>query len=216
MAEFKANPDLPALLFRILQRHPGGLSEYELLRELQTTPECAFNPTGLHKDLALFQAHFLLFNALYRLRERLSATGAYGLEIHVLRIALTPGLDASADSGQLASSNQALGAYDPLREYYLDIDQLTNTDANDVARLLGDFWMRYLALESRAAALAELGLSEPTDLNTIRRRYRELAMRLHPDRGGDPEAFRRLVSARRVLEQTQPHCAPHITSKRPS
>jgi len=100
---------------------------------------------------------------------------------------------------------------DPLRAYYLDIHQLATTDARQVADWLGDFWMRYFALESRAAALAVLGLADPVDAPAVRRRYRELAMRLHPDRGGDAEAFRRLMSARQVLERGGSHSASKRT-----
>ncbi len=180
----------------ILKAHPRGIGEYELLRELERQCRTPFNRAPFRDHLALFHAHFLLFNALYRLRDRLAAAAGGWLEIDVLCIRLQPA--APARSAQ----SQALARHDPLRAYYLDIHQLANTKAEQVADWLGDFWMRYFALESRAAALAVFGLNDPVNAREIRRRYRELAMRLHPDRGGDAEAFRRLSAAKQVLERS--------------
>ncbi|MBK1647834.1 DNA-J related domain-containing protein [Rhabdochromatium marinum] len=191
--------DVLQRLFEILTRHPAGLSEYELLRELEGDAQTAFAQAPFRNDLALFQAHFLLFNALYRLRDQLAATGQAWLDIDVLRIVLRFHNEAgSARPGALARP-------DPLRAYYLDIHQLAQTDAEQLAEWLGDFWMHYFAQEGRTAALAELGLSDPVNAQQIRRRYRELAMQHHPDRGGDIEAFRRLQSARQVLERCGSH-----------
>lgn len=190
-----------SLIYDILRQHPDGLSEYELLRALERTDQAAFARAPFDNNLALFHAHFLLFNALYRLADRLAATGAAWLEIDVLCIMLRSG--AAGGSSQ----PQALARPDPLRAYYLDIHQLATTDAQQVADWLGDFWMRYFSLESRAAALAVLGLADPVDAQVVRRRYRELAMRLHPDRGGDAESFSRLMSARQLLERGGGHGA---------
>jgi len=58
------------------------------------------------------------------------------------------------------------------------------------------------ALDGRRArqkALAELDLSDPVGLDEIRERYRRLAARHHPDRGGDPIRMQRLNAAWRVL-----------------
>ncbi|WPL19627.1 DNA-J related protein [Thiorhodovibrio winogradskyi] len=198
------------LLLDILKNHPDGISEYDLLRALEQRNHaaCASAPSrsepghpGLFcSELALFQAHFLLFNALYRLRDRLAAVGSAWLEIDVLCIVLRP--DGFGNGFAGSCQPRALARRDPLRAYYLDIHQLTITDAQQVVDWLGDFWMRYFALESRAAALAVLGLVDPVDAQVVRRRYRELAMRLHPDRGGDADSFSRLISAKQVLERS--------------
>lgn len=187
--------DLLTAVFEILQRHPAGLSEYDVLRLLQRERGESFFAEPFRSHLALFQAHFLLFNALYRLRERLARAGDYAVAIDVHRIALQP-FDRGAPGG-----SRTISPADPLRDYYLDISQLANTDADEVEQLLGGFWARYLAQEGRAAALAELGLADPVDRLQIRRRYRRLAMEHHPDRGGDTDAFRRLLAAKRLLEQ---------------
>jgi DnaJ-domain-containing protein 1 len=58
-------------------------------------------------------------------------------------------------------------------------------------------WLRSL---DRQDPYRELGVSPLDSEATIRERYRELARRYHPDRGGDAEAMRRLNAAyERVL-----------------
>jgi DnaJ-domain-containing protein 1 len=186
-------PGLEALLLEILRAHPRGLSEYALLRKLQEVRRKAF-PADLFKHgLAMFQAHFLLFHALHRLRDRLGAEGAGWLDIDVLRIVLRP---ASSVAGE-----QGVARGDPLRAYYLDLDNLRDTDAAEVESMLGQFWVRYFANEQRAAALSTLGLCDPVDASAIKRRYRRLAMQHHPDRGGDLGRFQRLQAAMDVLER---------------
>ena len=74
---------------------------------------------------------------------------------------------------------------DPLRCYYLDLDQLYATGPDEVAALLNAFWVRMGRLDCREDALQVLGLSDPVDDAAIRRRYRELVMVHHPDRGGE-------------------------------
>jgi len=44
-----------------------------------------------------------------------------------------------------------------------------------------------------------LGVRPTADERDIRRAYRELVMKHHPDRGGDPRAFRRIQEAYRFL-----------------
>ena len=49
------------------------------------------------------------------------------------------------------------------------------------------------------SARALLGVSLSATTGQIKRAYRRLALELHPDRGGDPAAFQRLVEAQQVL-----------------
>jgi hypothetical protein len=185
--------ELEGLLADLLRAHPAGQSEFQLLRCLQERLPGLF-PAGLFGDsLALFQAHFLLFHVLYRLRDRWAAAGQGMLQIDVLRIVLWP-------PGP-AAGRGALAAPDPLRDYYLDLANLEDTDAAGVERLLGAFWARYYARERRAAALRELGLSDPVGRPEIVRRYRRLAMRHHPDRGGEAARFRAIRAALEVLRR---------------
>lgn len=184
---------LEALQWRlreILQAHPGGLSEYELIGVLQADQRPFFD-TGIFDDsVSLFRAHFLLFHALYRLREELVGTREADLHIETLRIQLLP--YSQRDRGGLSEP-------DPLRAYYMDSAHLENTSRDDIESMLGRFWSRLYADDHRSEALRVLELEEPVDYDTIRARYRELVMRHHPDRGGETETLQRINEAMSVL-----------------
>lgn len=184
--------DLIQQLKVILGEHPDGIAEHRLLKRLQRDNPDHFPARLFADDLALFRAHFLLFHALYKLRDSWFNEGRGALEIDPRAIRLVP---QSADAGE------ALAAHDPMRSYYLDLNNLTDTTADNVATLLGDFWVRYYAGSRRTEALAVLGLTADADLGAAQRRYRELAMTHHPDRGGDSEAFREIQEAIAVLRR---------------
>jgi len=182
---------LDTLILEILAEHPDGLSEYELLKALRNTVLADMAGAAQSDRLTLFRMHFLLFNTLYRLRERLWQERRGHLEIDVLRIVLRPYRHGTA----------ALDAYDPLRDYYLDLNNLHDTTDEDVAALLASFWTRMQADGQRAAALAVLELEEPVDYAVIKKRYRTLAMRYHPDRGGDTARLQAINHAMEILEK---------------
>jgi len=48
-----------------------------------------------------------------------------------------------------------------------------------------------------------LGVKPTADEREIRRAYRELVMRHHPDRGGDPQKFRQIQEAYRLLTHSK-------------
>jgi len=52
---------------------------------------------------------------------------------------------------------------------------------------------------ARQQALAVMGLPSTATRQQIKRRYRELAKKHHPDRGGDPQEMKRLVAAYQIL-----------------
>ena len=51
----------------------------------------------------------------------------------------------------------------------------------------------------RQQALAVLGLPPDATRQQIKRRYRELAKKYHPDRGGDQKEMRRIIAAYQLL-----------------
>ncbi len=183
-----AERELAGFRRRLLERllHCPECSEYEILKHFQSRGEAGF-PDGLFQDaLLLFQAHFRLFHTLYALQQELTAQRRYRLDISPLQIRLreyreplTRGLDQA----------------DPMREYYLNPEHLEQTTRGDVERMLADFWARLGARAERGPALKVLGLDETAGAEEIRRRYRELAMRHHPDRGGSLERFQELQAA---------------------
>jgi DnaJ-domain-containing protein 1 len=184
--------DLQQLLLTILEQRPEGIAEHELLKQMQAEREADFPDTLFRDDMALFRAHFLLFHALYGLRERLLAAQAGLLEIDPRCIRLGP---------YTASAGNGLAEPDPMRDYYLDLSNLKDTSAEDLEQMLGAFWVRYYAGNRRSEALAVLGLEASADLETAQRRYRELAMQHHPDRDGDPAAFQAIQEAIAILRR---------------
>jgi preprotein translocase subunit Sec63 len=55
----------------------------------------------------------------------------------------------------------------------------------------------------RQQALAVLGLPSNATAQQIKRRYRALAKRHHPDRGGDPREMQRIIAAYELLIKEQ-------------
>jgi len=44
-----------------------------------------------------------------------------------------------------------------------------------------------------------MGLDKDADANQIRKNYKKMCIKLHPDKGGDPEKFKELQMANAVL-----------------
>jgi DnaJ-domain-containing protein 1 len=176
----------------LLSASPDGMSEHALIRNLAKEGRSPFAEGSLRDELQLFRMHFELFHRLYLLRDRLRQEGRAELLISPLKIVMGPFVPGAP----------GLAKEDPLRAYYLDRQNL-NIARSEVRRLLQGFHRRLAVSGERAEALALLGLEEPADYSAIKRRYRELAMRHHPDRGGDTGTLQRLNRAMAVLERGQ-------------
>jgi DnaJ-domain-containing protein 1 len=181
-----SDPQFPALLLEELHAHPAGISEHRLLRALaqRDVEDLAAGPPG--DALALFRRHFRLFHALYRLRSELRTAGTFDLDIHCLSVRLRPHAVESTTLPELE---------DRLAAYYLDASALERTTAEEAQRLVDSGFAAVLRLGRREDALAVLGLRDPVSDDEIRRRYRALAHRYHPDRGGCVQRFQELGQA---------------------
>jgi hypothetical protein len=175
----------------ILEDHPRGLSEYELLTRLGKKIPYFTKPDVNNHSLDLFRRHFLLFHCLYLLQLQYEAEQSGILSISALKIRLQP----YQDENQNSQDSTSISTPDPVRDYYLDIGQLQSTDKSEIDELLGKFWLALARHDARAEALALLGLNDPVDDETIRRRYRHQVMLHHPDRGGDTEKVQQLNAA---------------------
>ncbi len=183
-------------LLGLLRRFPAGISEWALLKEMQRARVAGFRDLNLAEPLALYRSHFLLFHCLYRLREELARMGGAWLEVHCLRIVLHPAPQESRARGGSAVARR----FDPLQAFYLDLANLDAADAAQVEAMLSDFWRRLREPDARRTrALEVLGLDASAGREEIRRRYRRLAQRHHPDRGGDTATLQRLNEAMMVL-----------------
>jgi len=198
MFDFDLSHDI--LLF--LQQHPNT-KEMHIIRHLQNLGRL---PQGaLQTDLGLFRCHFLVFNALYRLRQKGFTGRTFKLAISALYIEYDDGF-VFEQQGSAQSPDKA----DPLADFYLDLGQLNQTDCYDVQQLLSRFWQRMIAPhslldEEKQAALAVLELEGGVDFSTIKQQYRRLAMQHHPDRGGDQE---KLVAINQAMQCLQAHYTP--------
>lgn len=184
---------LEPVIVTILQKHPQGISEYDLLKQLQNLENSAFKHLEFSSHATLFQAHFLLFHILYRIRDKLFESENILLDINAINITLHT-VEQSAD--------QAISVTDPLRDYYLNLSNLFDTSEQDVIDLIASFWTRLHSTEQREYALAELGLQDPVDFLAIKQQYRKLAMEHHPDRGGDTHKLQIINAAMEILERS--------------
>lgn len=145
----------------------------------------------------LFHAHFVLFNALYRLKDELFARHL-GLAIGLVDVrvyAISSARGAAVDTPREAK----------LRAFYLDWQHHTEATDASVQELLDDFWRQFqmhgVASEDKARALELLDLDDSADYRQIRQRYRRLAMQVHPDRGGDTAKLQKINWAMSVLQR---------------
>jgi len=171
-----------------LENQPDGIGEYDLMQVLKTQGYFDFlsQPALAHE---LFQAHFFLFHSLYLLSNTLLEQKSYLLNIHTLKIQLLP-----YKAGENALQEDA-----KLKSYYLDFSNLENTSEEDVYDLLASFWNKYNKIDNRTEALAILGLEDPINDAGIKKEYRRLVMKNHPDRGGDVEELQKINDALTLL-----------------
>lgn len=203
--ELAPEMDLAEQILVLLREQPEGCSEYELIQQLKARHSTHIPNLPLHDKLVLFRTHFLVFNALYHLRDRLWQQNSHCLQISPLCVRLLPYLAATSEVSEP----------DPLRTYYLDMDNLRDTDEQEVERLLASFWSRmrgdyqgepqesWSPDQKRAALeLFELEQEESSlSLPTIKRRYRQLASIHHPDRGGSTTRIQSINLAMEILQR---------------
>jgi len=188
-------------LLNLIKSQPAGIKEYDLLKRLQEQlPE---NERVTRFDnLVLFQQHFLLFHALYKLNDQLHADQAGQLLISALNIQWLPHNTDNNVNSLVGHIPFDLVKSDPLREYYLDINNLQDTSSEDVDNLLASFWINIDLNDEKSCALALFELDEPCNLVTVKKRYRELLSKHHPDKGGSVEMTQSLNEAMTVLKRS--------------
>jgi hypothetical protein len=203
--ELEPETDLAEQIFVLLCEQPEGCSEYQLIQQLKARHSTHIPNLPLLDKLVLFRTHFLVFNALYRLRDQLRGENRNDLQISPLCVQLLP---YTAGASEVAEC-------DPLRDYYLDVANLRDTDEGDVERLLASFWSRMRGdqlgerndswdPEQKRAALELFELDqegETLNLLTIKRRYRQLVSIHHPDRGGSTTRIQSINLAMEILQR---------------
>ena len=168
----------------------GPWTEHELLRKL--VDDGLLSPDFGRQSIDLFHAHFLAMNALYRLQE-FDLRSGFSLRIEATRI------EWVRNSHQEQSLVQT--ADHALRSYYLNWDHFSGATDDTVDQLLDSFWRRFLAQDKKHQALELMELEASVSMDQIKRRYRQLAMQLHPDRGGSDEKLAEINWAYETLKR---------------
>lgn len=203
--ELEPELDLAEQILMLLREQPLGCSEYELIQQLKARHSTHIPNLPLLDKLVLFRTHFLVFNALYRLRDQLRGEASHSLQISPLCVQLQPYVPGTS----------GLAESDPLRDYYLDMTNLRDTDEAEVERLLASFWSRMRGdcpdqhsgawdPEQKRAALELFELDQQASsltLHIIKRRYRQLVSIHHPDRGGSTTRIQSINLAMEILQR---------------
>lgn len=190
---FQQDIDNPLIwpILSLLENSTQSWKVHHLMVELRQ--KAIMKDLDQNYQLDLFKRNFLIMNALYQLQEILLPT--QWLQVQSMDIRIT-----QRDND---IHHQQIDIDDPLRKYYLDWCHYCATH-DDIKRLLSSFWQRYqhyvghnnkIYIE-RKNALAALGLTElATDIE-IRRQWRKMALKWHPDRPkGDANIFRTMCEA---------------------
>ena len=204
--ELAPEMDLAEQILLLLREQPEGCSEYQLIQQLKARRSTHIPHLPLIDKLVLFRTHFLVFNALYALRDQLWQATSHSLHISPLCIQLRPYVAATDGIGIVQP--------DPLRAYYLDMANLRDTNEEEVERLLASFWTRMRGGEAddpskwnpeqKRAALELFELDQAgasVDLPMIKRRYRQLVSIHHPDRGGSTTRIQSINLAMEILQR---------------
>ncbi|OLQ91019.1 molecular chaperone DnaJ [Vibrio panuliri] len=184
-------------IFEVLKKRPNGWKVHTLASELIALELMPVLDEKPEKDL--FKRNFLIMNALYQLQETLYPD--HYVQVEAMDIAL---LSNRGVVHRLSLDNQ-----DPLRDYYTQW-QHYEAEQGEIRRLLDEFWTRYRDFVgstqakfgdvTRDKALRVFELSEGASELEIRKRWRKLALKWHPDRqNGDSEKFRLVCEAWNVL-----------------
>jgi len=176
----------------MLLAKPNGMSEYELLNLLKQLSRFRFINKIFKNNLALFHSHFILFHCLYKLRLNLLEQRLSLLEISSLNIQLYPFTNNSHQVNELIES-------DALQDYYLDAKQIDDHTENSLSEMIDSFWNILIVNDARPKALATLGVCDPVNDDQIKKAWRKLVMKNHPDRGGDSNTLQLINKAFTIL-----------------
>lgn len=188
-----------------------GISEFDLIALLKRPPYSLFDEDALSDPLMLFQTHFLVFHALYKLQIKWRESGEGRLDIHTTKILLRGDIQPQNIPPQNKDATQAqthLAGLDPLASYYLNLDNLKGTSEADVAALLDDFWRQMAGQKlgvpntkdrDKACDVLKLDKQDILTLNSLKAHYRKALLKVHPDRGGNVEEAQQVIQAYRVL-----------------
>ena len=186
MKSVNSSKTLMAIVDQILDQHPQGIREYDLIIELDTKHNLLYPKPDLRQPLLLFQHHFFLRHTLYLLQQQHAEQRSASIEISTLTITKLPPRETLSTLPE---------QQDPLRDYYLDLTNLNKEDDLSVQAMLDQFWLTMQRQSAQPDAYRVLGLTGSESNEEKQARYRQLAQQQHPDKGGDSEKFCELQHA---------------------
>jgi hypothetical protein len=176
-------------------------TEYAIITHLQSLGRLGKNV--LSSPLSLFRCHFLIHNALYRLKYLALSHKQYNISISSMSITLNP-YDTCPTTNTFLPDTSELGPCSKLGLFYLDLTQLNQTQEQDVNNLLDQFWKKFYNPQQKNQALTTLKIHPDEQVNidfkSIKKQYRRLVMQHHPDRGGDANKLIAIQQAMQCLE----------------
>jgi hypothetical protein len=181
-------------LLTILRTSQQSCKIHNLANELQLLGLLPDLDTDANK--ALFKRNFLLMNALYQLQEILLPD--HWLQVQAMDIQLLPQLPTN-----LALTLDQDAA---LRDYYLDWGYF-DTNSESIEEMFISFWKDYECylgkhgnMIDKTKALQIFELDNGATMQDIRRQWRKLALKWHPDRSsGNALKFREVCGAWQTL-----------------
>ena len=181
-------PELLNHLEALLLQSDQEISEQWLLSQLD-----AFFPSNERGELnnLLFQQHFVLYHHLFVLQAQWRQEQVALLHIGYAKVMVYTVTALPDNAVALWQEQQDKAAY------YLDWQNFIAMTDERLTALLDSFWQK-LSLYRQNPAFDSVvikdkwHLVENCSVADIKRRYRQLALLLHPDRGGDKADFQSL------------------------
>lgn len=182
-------------LLSLLKEKPQHWKVHYLFIELKNKGLLGQLDEDENKDL--FKCNFLTMNALFQLQITLLPNE--WLQVQSMDIFLSPHIPQQVELELSHDSS--------LRDYYLDWNNY-DTSGDLIKEMLESFWNKYnnyigdsaVIVVGREQALKVFGLKNEASPKEIRKRWRQLALKFHPDReGGDSEKFRKACNAWQTL-----------------
>jgi len=175
------------------------ISEHQLIKTLQSPPYNLLSSLTLKHSNELFQLHFLIFHSLYCLKTKWLQDGIGELLISPLKIGLANGGNFNKINCNKAINSNCVTKTDKLAEYYLNLDHLTATTTQEIDQLILCFWKEFYQPTAHQDALTLLNLSPPVVYGDIKKQYKRLVSKHHPDKGGSTETIQKINQAMATL-----------------
>lgn len=173
--------------------------ESNLIKQLQQPPYQLLPHYQLDDSFALFQIHFILYHSLYQLKLACGQNQTANLTMGLASINVQPWQQQNPDL-----TNQSLANKDKLQDYYLDLNNLIDTQAQDVESMLERFWKQIKKPLASAAELTQaqsiLKVSSDINLAKLKAAYKAQCLQHHPDRGGSKADLQQINKAYQILK----------------